>query len=119
NDKWLPDPQYQKIQSPPSFFGFDAKVSILIDKDRSCWIEEAIDNNFSEHEAKLIKAIPLSITEVDDRLCWCGNLDGLYSVKVGYKLLMSEELTTNVGVSLGFMPKCSLGGGGALGFESS
>ena len=85
--KWLPDPQYPEIQSAPTFFGEDAKVSILIDKERKCWIEEAIDNNFLVHEARLIKAIPLSLIEVVDKLYWYSNLDGLYSVKGGYNFL--------------------------------
>jgi len=34
-------------------------------------------------------------------------LDGLYSVKAGYKLLVSKDLNSNVVVSLGSMPKSS------------
>lgn len=60
NDSWLPNPQYPRIQSPLSFYSCDAQVSILIDKERRCWIKEAVDNNFLAYEAKLIKAIPLS-----------------------------------------------------------
>ena len=69
NDNWLPDLQFLRIQSTASFFGVDAKVSILIDKDQKCWLDEAIDNNFLVHEARQIKAIPLSIRDVDDKLC--------------------------------------------------
>ena len=105
--KWLPDPQYPEIQSAPTFFGEDAKVSILIDKERKCWIEEVIDNNFLVHEARLIKAIPLSLFEVVDKLYWYSNLDGLYSVKGGYKLLMSEDQNSNVVSSPGSLPKSS------------
>nr|POE71197.1 hypothetical protein CFP56_34567 [Quercus suber] len=96
---------YQKIQAPPSFLGSDAQVSVLIDKDNNSWIEDAIVNNFSEPEAKLIKAIPLSFSGVEDRLCWCGTLNGLYSVKSGYKLLMSEELNSSAHFSPGLLPK--------------
>ena len=67
-DNWLPDPQHPIIHSPPTFFYYDAQVSILIDKVWRCWIEEAVDNNFLAHEAKLIKAIPLSLNEVNDLL---------------------------------------------------
>ena len=38
---------------------------------------------------------------------WGSNLDGLYSVKAGYKLLVSEDLNSNVGVSPVSMPKSS------------
>ena len=36
HDRWLPDPHCANVQSPPIFYGSDAQVSILIDKDRSC-----------------------------------------------------------------------------------
>ena len=107
NDNWLPNPQYPRIQSPPTFFDCDAQVSILINKVRRCWIDEAVDNNFLAHVAKLIKAIPLSLNEVEDKLCWCSNVNGLYSVKAGYKLLVNDELSSNVGASTGSMPKSS------------
>ena len=99
NDNWLPGPQYPRIQSPPSFYACDAQVSILVDKERRCWIDEATDNNFLSHEAKLIKAIPLSLNDVEDKLCWRSNVDRLYSVKAGYKLLVDDELSSSVGAS--------------------
>lgn len=99
NDSWLPNPQYPRIQSPLSFYSCDAQVSILIDKERRCWIKEAVDNNFLAYEAKLIKAIPLSLNDVEDKLCWRRSVDGLYSVKAGYKLLVDDELSSNVGSS--------------------
>nr|XP_023881744.1 uncharacterized protein LOC111994118 [Quercus suber] len=107
NDNWLPDPQYPRIQSPPSFYGYDAQVSILIDKARRCWIEEAVDNNFLAHEAKLIKAIPLSLNEADNKLCWSNNVNGLYSVKAGYNLLVNDEFSSNVDASSSSLAKSS------------
>ncbi|KAL0009992.1 hypothetical protein SO802_005100 [Lithocarpus litseifolius] len=82
-------------------------VSILIDKDRNCWIDEAIDNNFLAHEAKIIKAIPLSLNETEDKLCWCSSVDGQYSVKAGYNLLVCEELNSNAGIANRSLPKSS------------
>ncbi|KAL0009466.1 hypothetical protein SO802_010968 [Lithocarpus litseifolius] len=99
-NKWLLDPQYPRILSPPSFYGCDAKVEILIDNDRKCWINEAIDNNFSAHEARLIKAIPLGLIDAEDKLCWCSSVDGQYSVKAGYNLLIREELTPSDSMSV-------------------
>lgn len=58
-DRWLPDPQQANIQSLPTFYGYDAQVAVLIDKERSCWIEDAVDNNFLPHDARMIKSIPL------------------------------------------------------------
>ena len=50
-DRWLPAPQYLNIQSPPLFYGYDAQVSVLIDKESHCWIKDAVDNNFVPLEA--------------------------------------------------------------------
>nr|POE73880.1 putative ribonuclease h protein [Quercus suber] len=82
-------------------------VSILIDKARRCWIEEAVDNNFLAHEAKLIKAIPLSLNEADNKLCWSNNVNGLYSVKAGYNLLVNDEFSSNVDASSSSLAKSS------------
>ena len=106
-DKWLPDPHFPRIQSPAAFFGTDAKVSILIDKARKCWLDEAIDNNFLVHEARQIKAIPLSIRDVEDKLCWGSNMDGRYSVKAGYNLLVNEDLNSDAVAFPVSMPKKS------------
>ena len=56
--------QYRSI--PPSFYGFDAQVAVLIDMERSCWIDEAIDNNFLAHDAEAIKLIPLCFSNTND-----------------------------------------------------
>ena len=50
---------------------------MLIDKDRSCWIEDAVDNNFLPSEAKMIKSIPLCFIEAKDQLYWPGKVDGV------------------------------------------
>ena len=51
------------------------------------------------HEAKLIKSIPISFNVAEDKLCWPSNTDGIYSVKAGYRLLVDEEMSSNVGSS--------------------
>lgn len=78
--------------SPWAFFGSDAQVSILIDRERCCWIEEVLDNIFLPHEADLIKSIPLSLGDCEDKLIWPNNPEGVYSVRLGYRLLMEEEM---------------------------
>ena len=83
----------------------DAHVLILIDKESRCWIVDAVDNNFVPHEAKLIKSIPISIIEADDKLCWSSNMVGIYLVKAGYRLLVNEELNSPVGTSNMPQPK--------------
>ena len=64
---------------------------MLIDKESRCWIEDAVDNNFVPHEATLIKSIPLCFTNGEDKLYWPSVVDGAYSVKAGYKILVDDE----------------------------
>ena len=99
-DSWLPDPQNSKVQSLPTFLGSDAQVSVLIDKENRSWITDAISNNFLPHESKLINSIPISIVEAVDKLFWPSNLDGLYSVKAKYRLLVNENLNPPGGPSI-------------------
>ena len=95
-DRWLPAPQHTNIQSPPNFFGCDAQVSVLIDKENRCWIDDTVDNNFNPHEARMIKSIPLCLTDGDDKLFWPSMVDGAYSVKAGYRFLVDAEQVPNV-----------------------
>ena len=92
HDDWLPNPHSRKVISPPDFFGSDAKVSVLIDHNKSSWIDDVVDNNFLPHEASLIKAIPLSIDACEDNLFWCRNSNGVYSVKSGYMVILENEM---------------------------
>ena len=57
------------------------------------------------HESKLINSIPISIMEANDKLFWSSNSDGLYSVKAGYRLLVSENLNSPNGTSNMPQPK--------------
>nr|POE60401.1 putative ribonuclease h protein [Quercus suber] len=72
-------------------------VAVLIDKERNCWIDDAIDNNFLPQEAKMIKSIPLCFTEARDQMYWPGKVDGVYSIKAGYRFLIEDELTPSTG----------------------
>lgn len=70
---------------------------MLIDKVRSCWIEDAVDNNFIPHEARMIKSIPLCFTDAEDKLYWPSMVDGVYVVKIEYRLLIKDKLISNAG----------------------
>ena len=54
-----------------------------------------VDNTFLPHEAALIKAIPLSLEDCEDKLFWSRSSNGVYSVKSGYKLIMESEMKDN------------------------
>lgn len=55
-------------------------------------MKEVIDDNFLPHEAAMIQAIPLSLTDCVDKIFWPHSPDGNYSVRSGYRLLMEEGL---------------------------
>ena len=61
------------------------KVSNLIDLVQQVWKD--LDKYFSKFEATVIKRIPLCQSIQDDVLSWPWNLDGEYSVKLGYQFL--------------------------------
>ena len=86
-DNWLPDPHLNRVLSSPEFLGMDAKVAVLIDGVNRSWLCEVIDNLFLPHEAKMIKSIPISLVECDDKIFWPLTANGEYSVKTGYRLL--------------------------------
>lgn len=91
HENWLPDPYSRSVVSPREFLGDDARVSVLIDSDHRCWLQDAIDNIFLPHEAALIQSIPLSIRSCEDQFFWSHTPDGLYSVRSGYRLLLENE----------------------------
>ena len=91
-DDWLPNPHSRKVISPPDFLGSDAKVSVLIDHNKSSWIDEVVDNIFLPHETSLIKAIPLCSGDCEDNLFWCRNSNGVYSVKSSYMMILENEM---------------------------
>lgn len=74
------------------FFDCDAQVSILIDREWRYWIDEAVDNIFLPHKAILIKSIPISLSDCIDKLIWPLNLDGEYSMRSSYRLMLEEEM---------------------------
>ncbi|KAF3972073.1 hypothetical protein CMV_004399 [Castanea mollissima] len=67
-------------------------VSSLIDWDKHCWSRDVVAVNFSPREATTIMAIPLSLSNCADVRTWPLNIDGVYSVKSGYKQLLDMEL---------------------------
>ena len=117
HDDWLPNAHSRKVISPPDFFGNDAQVLVLIDHNKRCWIEEVVDNTFLPHEVALIKAIPLSLEDCEDKLFWSRSSNGVYSVKSGYKLIIESEMKDNPTTSNLSLTKKVWKGIGVYGFQ--
>lgn len=90
-DRWLVGSPSGKVLSSVSDITPYALVSILIDSSLQCWRNDEVDRLFLPVEATLIKAIPLSFTNRTNHLFWPMNLDGVYSVRSGYNLILEEE----------------------------
>ncbi|MBA0558124.1 hypothetical protein Golob_015156 [Gossypium lobatum] len=55
------------------------------------WKENVIREEFSNDEADGILKIPLMKLDIEDKLVWNGNNNGIYSVGSGYRSLIQEE----------------------------
>ena len=92
HNSWLLNPHNKQVVSPRDFLGSDTLVSVLIDKDQLGWVNDAINNIFLPHKASLIKSIPLYLNDCEDKIFWPHNVDGSYSVRSGYRLLLKEDM---------------------------
>ena len=93
-DAWLPSDS-GKVPSPPSDFGLDANVAMLINLVTGWCNIHLIDRHFYPPDAKLIKSLPLCSIPQSDLLIWLKEKTRTYSIKSGYKLLcewQNEEL---------------------------
>ena len=66
-------------------------VADLIDLVNKEWKGNIIDNLFYDFETAIIKNMPLRKSIQDDVLIWPFNLDGVYSVKSGYRYLHEQQ----------------------------
>jgi hypothetical protein len=76
----LPSPQAQGVYS--------LKVSDLMIPNMKLWDKEKIETLFPMHIVNCIVETPLLNVVEDDKLVWSDSIDGNYSVKSWYKLLM-------------------------------
>jgi hypothetical protein len=76
----LPSPQAQGVYS--------LKVSDLMISNMKLWDKEKIETLFPMHIVNCIVETPLLNVVEDDKLVWSDSIDGNYSVKSWYKLLM-------------------------------
>ena len=66
-------------------------VADLIDPVNKEWKGNIIDNLFYDFEVAIIKNMPICRSIQDDVLIWPFNLDGVYSVKSGYRYLHEQQ----------------------------
>ena len=85
---WLPRVSTYSVISPRIFLSGDTMVADLIDSNIGKWKNEVIDNLFIDHEADLIKSIPLSAALSADKLVWVEMNNGKFIVGSAYKFAL-------------------------------
>lgn len=81
--------------SPVKILDADACVNALIDEDTRGWNSGLIDRVFMEHEAAVIKSIPIIPGRGEDTLIWSSSPNGKFSVKSAYFIGFNEDLVLN------------------------
>lgn len=85
-------PIINMIQSPRERLNENATMIDLIDPNCPNWKDELLQSLFFVEEAKMIKSIPLSLLDRDDKLVWKVIPNGFFSIKSAYYL--NRELIT-------------------------
>ncbi|KAK2438202.1 hypothetical protein QL285_023013 [Trifolium repens] len=80
NDAWIPSPQAQGV--------YNLHVSDLMIPNMKVWDKNKIESLFPLHIANRIMETPLLSVVEDDKIIWGDSIDGNYSVKSGYKVMM-------------------------------
>ena len=91
-DRWLPNPSTYRVQSLPKVPEPTATVSCLFDESGHSWNHNLLDMVFSAEESGLIKSIPISTSNQEDRLIWRGTERGTFSVKSAYHIQKEWDL---------------------------
>uniref|UniRef100_A0A2N9G6K5 Reverse transcriptase domain-containing protein n=1 Tax=Fagus sylvatica TaxID=28930 RepID=A0A2N9G6K5_FAGSY len=89
-DSWLPIREHPSIVSPRPPHTSLTHVSNLIEEHSNTWKEGIIKSSFLPNEAEAILGIPLSSMHPKDTAVWSGTKNGIYSVRSGYHVLLSE-----------------------------
>nr|XP_023916712.1 uncharacterized protein LOC112028271 [Quercus suber] len=88
---WLPSLVHPRVLSPVIDGLHEATVNYLINPMNRSWDSDVVAGFFTPLEADLILKIPLSPTNVEDKLIWPHVPNGVYTVKSGYRFLVQEK----------------------------
>lgn len=88
---WLPSLEHPWILSLVIEGHNEATVDYLINPISRSWDRDIVVGFFAPLEVELIMKIPLSSTNVEDKLIWPHVSNGVYTVKSGYRFLVQEK----------------------------
>jgi ribonuclease HI len=89
-DPWLRGEEGAWIQSPQMQGAYTSSVNDLMLPNEKMWDKEKLENMFTNDVVGRILNIPLFDICENDRLVWMDDLNGQYSVKSGYKLMLNS-----------------------------
>uniref|UniRef100_A0A803PQX4 RNase H type-1 domain-containing protein n=1 Tax=Cannabis sativa TaxID=3483 RepID=A0A803PQX4_CANSA len=90
NEPWLNDDQHPFIiSSHPALV--NQKVSALVKTTINEWDEEVLRDVLTERDYKLVIAIPLSQTSMEDKWHWYKEYTGLFSVRSACQLIQDSK----------------------------
>ena len=95
-DRWLPRSSVTLI---PSVLDSEARVAELIDSETGGWNDHMLHSCFIPFEAQQIRSIPLCVSPQANFLYWAFEMEGVYTVKSGYKAICEEENLAEASVS--------------------
>ncbi|XP_074284140.1 uncharacterized protein LOC141608695 [Silene latifolia] len=107
HDAWLPVTQTGRVISPLVAGYEDLRVADLLVGGNGSWNEELITSLFLPFERERISNIRVSSNRPPDTWAWCGEKDGVFTVKSAYRFLAAN------GDAEGLKPKNG-GNGGRL-----
>jgi hypothetical protein len=94
-EPWLRQEDGRWVTSPQNQGVYDLSLQHLMLPNSNHWDGEKIKSLFSDQEAKNILVVPLLNVVTEDKLVWCEERDGIYSVRSGYRKLMGERRLIN------------------------
>ena len=96
--RWLLAPNHNKVISP-RLDSLVMHVKDLFYPGTRIWDPGLLERTFLPWDTEMIKVIPVSEGRVADLLNWPLTLDGNYSVKSAYRMLMDEVSSQEPGTS--------------------
>ncbi|XP_028062460.1 uncharacterized protein LOC114265833 [Camellia sinensis] len=92
NDKWVTFSPNFCVKSQKPLGCQLTKVSEAINHNTNCWNVNVLQSVISKDEVDKICLIPIATEPQDDRLIWHHDPKGLYSVKSGYRVAVTESV---------------------------
>lgn len=86
NQPWLHDEVNPYISSTSPSFEDNSVDALMVPNERR-WDEDIIRDLFNERDQQCILNTPIRQSQAEDKLFWCKENNGLYSVKSAYRVL--------------------------------